>query len=54
MPINRENHKADVLDFLRQEFPGRDWQITLPPRGTGHESYFAHSSAGEYFVKLGV
>lgn len=52
MPIHREKHKSDVLDFLRHEFPGQDWALSLPAHGTGHESYFAKSGVGEYFIKL--
>ena len=54
MPDDREKHKLETLHFLRREFPGRDWALALPPHGTGHESYFARSDAGEFFIKLGV
>ncbi len=54
MPIPREQHTSDVLAFLRHKFPGRDWALSLPSHGTGHESYFAKSGMGEYFIKLGV
>jgi aminoglycoside phosphotransferase (APT) family kinase protein len=50
----RENHKAEILAFLCREFPGRDWELSMPADGTGHESYFARSGSGDYFVKLGI
>ncbi len=54
MALFREGHKTAVLAFLRQTFPGQDWDLTLPPHGTGQEAYFARHRNGEYFIKLGA
>ncbi|HSF81630.1 MAG TPA: aminoglycoside phosphotransferase family protein [Anaerolineales bacterium] len=32
----------------------QSWNITLPPHGTGNETYFAQSNEQSYFVKLGA
>jgi hypothetical protein len=50
---NRQEHQQEVLAFLQAHFPGRSWDFTLP-KGTGHETYFAHSAELTCFVKLGA
>jgi len=54
MNLSRENHKAAVLAFLQQTFPGYAWKLTRPPHGTGQEAYFSRHRDDEYFIKLGA
>jgi hypothetical protein len=50
---NRQEHQQEVLSFLQSHFPGRSWDFTLP-KGTGHETYFAHTAERAFFVKVGA
>lgn len=50
----RDQHKPEVLAFLRRELTGQRWEIWLPPSGTGHETYLARSDGGAFFIKLGA
>jgi thiamine kinase-like enzyme len=51
---NRQHHQQEVQAFLQKNFSSRSWKFTLPPKGSGNETYFAHSHEHTYFVKLGV
>lgn len=50
---DRQQHQQEVLAFLQENFSNRSWDFTLP-KGTGHETYFAHSAELTCFVKLGA
>jgi thiamine kinase-like enzyme len=54
MIFSRDSHKSEVNSFLQKNFLGQDWEIVLPPHGTGHETYFARAAERFYFIKLGV
>ena len=49
----RLQHQQEVQAFLQQHLSNQGWDFTLP-RGSGNETYFAHSSEFSCFVKLGV
>jgi thiamine kinase-like enzyme len=49
----RTQHKREVLAFLQKHFSNQSWELTLP-NGWGNETYFAHSEAQVYFIKLGA
>jgi len=51
---NRQQHQQEVQAFLQKHFSSRSWKLTLPPNGSGNETYFAHSDEHTCFVKLGV
>jgi hypothetical protein len=46
-------HQQEVQAFLQKHFGNTHWDFTFP-KGSGHETYFAHSNGHAYFVKLGV
>lgn len=48
---SRQAHRAEVLSYIRRAFPANEWTLSVP-RGTGHETYFAHSGSGDLFIKL--
>lgn len=50
----RYQHRQEVLDFLRRQFPGHRWRITTPPAGRGHETYFVQGNGRTFFIKLGA
>jgi len=50
----RNQHQNEVLTFLQAQLSRQDWEIGLPPHGTGHETYYARGGGQGYFVKLGV
>jgi thiamine kinase-like enzyme len=51
--LDRQQHQQEVQVFLQKHFSNRSWEFTLP-KGSGNETYFAHSDEHTYFVKLGV
>jgi thiamine kinase-like enzyme len=51
---SRYQHKSEVLTYLQQHFSRQKWEITLPPKGMGNETYFAESNGQAYFIKLGA
>jgi len=51
---NRQQHQQEVQAFLQKHFSSRYWKFTLPLKGSGNETYFAHSDEHTYFVKLGA
>jgi thiamine kinase-like enzyme len=51
---SRKQHKEEVLAFLRKHISHQDWEIMLPPYGTGHETYFVTDGGQSCFVKLGT
>ena len=50
---DRQYHQQEVQAFLQKHFGSPHWVFTFP-KGSGHETYFAHSNEHTYFVKLGV
>jgi thiamine kinase-like enzyme len=50
---NKQQHQQEVQFFLQRHFPSQSWEFTLP-KGSGNETYFAHSYGHAYFVKLGT
>ncbi|HPH96126.1 MAG TPA: aminoglycoside phosphotransferase family protein [Anaerolineaceae bacterium] len=50
---NRQQHRLEVLGFLKKHFPGKVGELSLP-EGSGQETYFARCGQSHYFVKLGV
>jgi len=50
---DRQLHRQEVESFLHEHIGGAGWELTLP-HGWGHETYYARSSAGECFIKLGA
>ncbi len=50
----RDQHKTEVLQFLQTHLSREAWGISLPPHGTGHETYYARGDGQGYFIKLGV
>ncbi len=50
---SRRFHQEEVKSFLQKHFLSRHWEFSLP-KGSGHETYFAHGTEHTYFVKLGV
>jgi len=50
---DRQQHKQEVQDFLQKHFQIKSWEFTLP-KGSGNETYFAHSNEHTCFVQLGV
>jgi len=50
---NRQQHQQEAHAFLQKHFSNQSWEFTLP-KGTGNETYFAHSNEHTFFVKLGV
>jgi hypothetical protein len=50
----RNLHKKEVKSFLQRLFPTRSWEISLPPYGTGQETYFARCDRQSFFIKLGA
>lgn len=51
---SRDQHKSEVVSFLQKNFSSPNWEIALPPNGTGNETYFVRSSGQAYFIKLGA
>lgn len=54
MILSRNRHMSEVYVFLDTNFPGKQWELALPPQGSGQESYFAEAAGLAFFVKLGV
>lgn len=54
MVLSRNRHRSEVYVFLDTNFPGKQWELALPPQGSGQESYFAEAAELAFFVKLGV
>ncbi len=50
---DRQLHRQEVQAFLHEHLGGNRWDLSLP-HGWGQETYFARSSAGECFIKLGA
>ena len=50
---NRQQHQQEAHAFLQKHFSNQSWEFTLP-KGTGNETYFAHSNEHTFFVKLGA
>ena len=50
----RDHHKVEVISFLKKNVRNQGWEISLPPHGTGNETYFAKSKGQSYFIKLGA
>jgi thiamine kinase-like enzyme len=50
---DRQLHRQEVESFLHEHVGGTGWDLSLP-HGWGNETYFAGSSAGECFIKLGA
>jgi len=51
---NRDQHRNEVVAFLRKNVSSRRWNIELPPYGTGQETYIAQANQRNYFIKLGA
>jgi thiamine kinase-like enzyme len=51
---SRNQHRMEVLSFLSRNVSNQAWEITLPPHGTGNETYFARSNRQTCFIKLGA
>jgi thiamine kinase-like enzyme len=54
MTTSRYRHKNEVNCYLKNHVSNQRWQITLPPHGTGHETYFMETDGQSCFVKLGA
>jgi thiamine kinase-like enzyme len=54
MILSRNSHMSEVFAFLCENFPGKEWKISLPQHGSGQESFFAETDELAFFVKLGV
>ena len=52
--FSRYQHRKEVISFLRKYVANLSWQISLPPHGTGNETYFAQSNGQVLFIKLGA
>lgn len=50
----RDHHRIEVISFLKTNVLNQSWEISLPPHGTGNETYFAQSSGQSCFIKLGA
>ena len=50
----RNQHKLEVISFLQKKFSNPNWDIWLPPNGTGNETYFVRNNGRTYFIKLGA
>ncbi|MFO7536647.1 MAG: aminoglycoside phosphotransferase family protein [Chloroflexota bacterium] len=50
----RYQHRQEVIAFLQNHLSGRQWHLTRPASGRGHETYIAHSHGDSYFVKVGA
>ena len=50
----RDQHKLEVLSFLKKNVAKIEWEIRLPPHGTGQETYFANNNRQSFFIKLGA
>ena len=51
---SRNHHRIEVISFLKKNVFSQSWEISLPPHGTGHETYFAQSNGQSFFIKLGA
>jgi hypothetical protein len=51
-PSSKDQHRQEVLAFLQKHISQSIFEISLPPLGTGHETYIASGSRKSYFVKL--
>ena len=49
----RQQHQQEVQTFLQKHFSNKSWEFSLP-KGSGNETYLAHSNEHAYFVKVGV
>ena len=54
MTLRRDAHLLELCHLLEREFPGRAWELSLPPQGTGNETYFGRCAERSCFIKLGV
>ncbi len=54
MVLRRDAHLVEVCRMLEREFAGRTWELSLPPQGTGNETYFGRCAERSCFIKLGV
>lgn len=54
MALRRDAHLVEVCRRLEREFSGRTWELSLPPQGTGNETYFGRCAERSCFIKLGV
>ena len=51
---HRDQHRLEVVAFLRSNVASHAWNIELPPYGTGQETYIAQANQQKYFIKLGA
>ena len=51
---SRNHHRIEVISFLKKNVFNHSWEISLPPDGTGNETYFAQSNGQSSFIKLGA
>jgi thiamine kinase-like enzyme len=51
--VDRQKHQAEVRSFLQKQFPGEEWEFSIPG-GSGNETYFARSAGRACFIKLGA
>jgi len=51
---SRDYHGIEVISFLKKNVSNQSWKISLPPYGTGNETYFAQSNGQSLFIKLGA
>ncbi len=54
MVFRRDAHLVEVRRMLEREFPCGTWELSLPPQGTGNETYFGRCAERSCFIKLGV
>jgi len=52
--FSRNQHRTEVISFLKKNVTNQSWQISLPPHGTGNETYFVQSNRQSLFIKLGA
>jgi thiamine kinase-like enzyme len=50
---DKQEHRQEVRVFLQRHFQGQSWELAIPA-GTGNETYIAHGSKRDCFVKLGA
>ncbi len=50
----RDQHRIEVISFLKRHVSDQNWVVSIPPYGTGNETYFAHSTGLSCFIKLGA
>ena len=49
--LNKQRHWEEIHEYLERNIALCKWSFTLP-KGSGHETYFAHGNGGTYFVKV--